>query len=164
MANNIENFIPGVREFGLSTAQTVLERKNVVASSGNLTPTVAQSGSIFLVDTTTVDFVLPAISTVEVGTQYDFYWTSVSTASAGSSVYTTTGDFFVGAVTIISTGGTANTFAANGTSHLGILTNATTTGGIVGSWLRVVAVNGTQWFVTGVIIGSGSLASPLQTT
>ena len=38
--------------------------------------------------------------------------------------------------------------------------NGTTTGGIAGSWVKIVAVASRKYMVEGIVIGSGSVATP----
>lgn len=51
----------------------------------------------------------------------------------------------------------------NGTSHITLTMNGTTTGGLIGTVLRFVAINSTQWVCTGLVASSGTLATPATT-
>jgi hypothetical protein len=53
-------------------------------------------------------------------------------------------------------------FAANGTSTTTVTLNGTTTGGIKGSYVTVVAVSANTYMVMGKLIGSGTLATPFS--
>jgi hypothetical protein len=76
-----------------------------------------------------------------------------------------TGDFFVG--TILQ--GQPTTFTqtartANGTTHLAWEGNGTTTGGIIGDVMQVVAISDTQWAIYGTNSATGSTATPFKTS
>jgi hypothetical protein len=44
------------------------------------------------------------------------------------------------------------------------LANGTTTGGLLGTWFRFTALSTTQWLVTGIDQGSGTVATPFATS
>lgn len=51
-----------------------------------------------------------------------------------------------------------------GATHIKVTTNATTTGGGIGGWMRFVCTSATKWTVTGVINSpSGTIATPFST-
>jgi hypothetical protein len=52
---------------------------------------------------------------------------------------------------------------ANGTSHVSITMNGTTTGGLIGTVLRFVAISSTVWVCKGLVASSGTLATPFAT-
>lgn len=136
-------------------------------NSGNgatLTLTAAQSGGTFLFDRAAgIVYTLPAPYP---GLTFDFVQT-VTTTSNSSEVVTATvaTQFIQGIVQIgISGGATGSAWACNGTSHVSIKQNGTTTGGILGGRLHFVAVSTTIWQVDGLTIGSGTEATPCSTT
>jgi hypothetical protein len=55
-------------------------------------------------------------------------------------------------------------FAFDGSTHVACTMNGTTTGGLIGTTLRFRAISTTVWFVTGVILGSGTIATPAATS
>ncbi len=132
---------------------------NVVSEATNATLTIAQSGSTVLFNSTTgVRVTLPAPS---VGAVYEFV--VAQTPSSGThGINTNSGSVFLqGALLLAPAAGTVATFTANGTSNVQIGMNGTTTGGIQGSQFRAVATSATVWEVTGVLGGSGALATPI---
>lgn len=136
------------------------DTRNIISGSGaTATLTAAQTGSIVLFDRAAgIVFTLPAPS---VGLYFDFI-TTVTITSGAAEVDTDAGSTFVlGAVELL-TSASATTFAAyaNGTSHVKISSNGTTTGGIKGSQFRMTCVSATVWNVTGLLAGSGVLATP----
>jgi hypothetical protein len=55
-------------------------------------------------------------------------------------------------------------YAGNGSSHIKVTTNGTTTGGGIGTVLDFLCVSSTLWYVTGVINSpSGNTATPFST-
>jgi hypothetical protein len=55
-------------------------------------------------------------------------------------------------------------FAFDGATHVACTMNGTTTGGLVGTTLRFHCISATVWFVTGTILGSGTIATPAATS
>jgi hypothetical protein len=165
MTKLLEDFIPVVKEAGLNTKKPVsLGVTNglqpIISGQGaTATLTAAQSGSVCLFDRAAgIVYTLPAPS---VGLYFDFL-TTVTITSNAAEVDTDAGTtFLMGAVELL-TSASAVTFAAygNGTSHVKISSNGTTKGGILGSQYRITCVSATQWNVTGLLAGSGALATP----
>ena len=151
-----------------STTPLIGNTQAVTASGGaTRTLTAANSGSLNLFDAATgVAYTLP---TPAAGLVYDFVVTVLQTSGTNSVITAATGTQFIrGYVTMFSdvditpsaTLGPKG-FAGNGTSHVKIDTNATTTGGGVGSWLRLIGVSTTVWNAHGIIRSpSGTIATP----
>jgi hypothetical protein len=55
-------------------------------------------------------------------------------------------------------------WTADGTTIRSISMNGTTTGGLLGTWFRFTALSTTQWMVTGIDQGSGTVATPFATS
>lgn len=139
----------------------VKSKRNVLASSGNTTMTTAMSGSVMLLDGAATDYTLPAIGAGDVGMHFLFVSTIIATdqtITAGAA------DLLTGSIAIIDAGATgSDTFSPDVTDDLVITLNGTTTGGVaVGSWVEVVAISATRWFVKGVFNGSGTLSTPFS--
>jgi hypothetical protein len=72
----------------------------------------------------------------------------------------------IGALLSIDTD-TSNALAAhtaNGSTHLAVSMNGTTTGGILGTQFRVTCLSSTRWAITGINFGSGVVATPFATS
>ena len=98
------------------------------------------------------------------GVVYTFFIATTATAIKIRTTSSSPGDLFVGSLIsgkdgVLTAGGTA-TFVPNGSSNDVISMAGTTTGGIAGSYLTVVAVAANKYLVQGVLIGSGTLATP----
>jgi hypothetical protein len=86
--------------------------------------------------------------------------TTISTNSLKISAPST--NLFVGSLMSVDTdtSGAVVGFTANGTTNDFINLNGTTTGGVAGSWVQVFAIAANKYMVTGVINGSGVVATP----
>lgn len=92
---------------------------------------------------------------------------SVTVTSNSAKVITKNpaSEFILGMVQVV--GGTTETTVSadfNGTTHVACTSNGTTTGGVIGSDFELVAISTTQWMITGVISGSGTVATPAATS
>ncbi len=138
------------------------EHRLVIQSAGTTRTLLAkESGALCIFDTAAGQtFTLP---TAVEGMQFEFEAKTLQTGG----VYSTrcaTGAFLVGAVVGNTLGTAMDVFQANGTTHLGIATNATDSGGLVGSQWRVTAISATQWVITGLIVCSTTPIDPFVTT
>jgi hypothetical protein len=141
-----------------------------VASGGSARTLLASdSGTTNLFDSASgITYTLPAPSA---GLVFNFLWTVLQTTSAHVVVTNAASVFLLGYVTTFSDVNITPSatlgpkgFAGDGTTHIKTTTNATTTGGGVGSWLQFKCLSATQWAVTGTIRSpSGSIATPFST-
>lgn len=94
------------------------------------------------------------------GASYTFFLPATASAV---TITTASGDFLLGEIILgPSAGGAASMFTANGTSTTTVTLNGTTTGGIKGSYVTIVAVAANTYMVMGKLIGSGTLATPFS--
>lgn len=135
----------------------------VVAAGGTLNLKPSQSGSTILLNTASGSVVtLPA---PVVGLKFTFI-VSASVTSNNHKVITDAGTTFMfGAVATMEASGSTNLAAlGNGTSHISILMNGTTTGGLLGSRFTLECISATLWEVSGINAGSGTLATLFSTS
>lgn len=105
-------------------------------------------------------------SDAAIGSYFDFRTVTTITSNAAKVITGAATQFLVGAVI----GGSDNVaeggdmFTANGTTHVAISSNGTTTGGIVGDAYRITRISSTQWLIAGLISGTGTLATPFATS
>lgn len=126
-------------------------------NGATVTLTAADSGKTFVFDRAAgIIYTLPAPYP---GMTFDFVNT-VTITSNNATVITNTGTVFVAASVQIEGVATTFSFACNGTSHIKIQQNGTTTGGILGGWQHWVAVTSTLWQATAILNGSGTGATP----
>lgn len=139
--------------------------RNVVDSNAaTLTLTAAQSTSVVLLDRaagTTVTLPAPVV-----GLSYTFA-VNTSVTSNNHKVITDAGTTFIlGGVAMVEAADTNSGLGAlfNGTTHVSILMNGTTTGGLIGTYFDLICVTATQWVISGIVAGSGTLSTPASTS
>lgn len=154
---------------GASTLTGAVNYKRQVTDTGGAyaTPialTAAQSGRVIIVDDAAgLDFTLPALSAAEIGVHYKFVVT-VSVTSNALRVVAASGDILFGGVVLVDFDtADANLWCpADGSNDLTMSMNGTTTGGKLGSWVEFIATSATQWWVNGIAVGDGTLATPFS--
>ena len=133
---------------------------NVISEAvATRTLTTKEAGSLVLFDRAAgVAFTLPAPS---VGQFFDF---GVSVTGTGTYKIITDAAtvFLTGGVQIGSeTAGGHDSFAADGTGHRSITMDADTKGRVKGgAMLRLTCISATQWYVSGWLVGAGTIATP----
>ncbi len=140
-------------------------REIIQATAASTTLTAAQSGAlcIFPLAVTGGIFVLPAPVK---GLTFDFETlVSVTTSSTNKVITNAASVFLTGGVAMASlTAGGNDFFEADGTSFVAITMDATTKGGLKGGRIRVECISPTLWAISGVPVGSGTLADPFTTS
>lgn len=93
-----------------------------------------------------------------IGATYRIY---VETTASAVAIKTDGTDKFVGSVLMIDTdsSGAVSGYAPAASNDV-INLNGTTTGGIAGSWIEITAIAALEYAVTGVLLGSGLVATP----
>ena len=134
-----------------------------IVGTAAATLTAADSGSVILFSNATgYTVTLPA---AQAGLNFRASF-PITVTSGNARLACASGDFFRG--TLMQ--GTDTTYlpaprTANGSSHLAFEGNGGSTGGFIGDWFDIVAVDDTIWQVTGgLIAGSGTEASPWKTS
>lgn len=153
----------GTNTFSGSTVFSGARTGVVNGSSGNTSPTTAQSGQTFLFDSATgITYTLPAPT---VGLTYDFIVTTTVT-SGNHKIITDAGTtLLLGAVLVGSASGTPIMAQGNGSTHVAVTMNGTTTGGLVGTWINFKCVSATKWEVSGSdVTQNGAPATPFATS
>lgn len=134
---------------------------NVIANGGtDYKLSAADSGAVCLFDTVGASsFVLPAPAA---GIEFTFINTITCTADHVIKTNTLNTDGFLGGVgstnTTIANGGDAFSADADG-SNDHITLDGSTTGGLAGTRIHVVAINAENWAVDGVVISTGTSAT-----
>lgn len=120
----------------------------------------SQSGAMVLFDRAAgIIYTLPA---PVVGSWFVFAVT-VSVTSNNHKIVTDAGTtFLMGSVFNAVAAGTGTQFMGNGTSHVNFTMNGTTTGGLLGGLHTAYCVSTTQWLFDGVVLGSGTIATPFS--
>ena len=88
--------------------------------------------------------------------------TTISTSSLKIGTTSGSSDLFVGSLLSVDSdsSGAVVGFTANGSSNDFINLNGTTTGGVAGTWIQIFAIAADKYMVTGVVVGSGTVATP----
>lgn len=140
--------------------ESVRQGKNVISGSGaTRTLSVDDSGSTVLFDRAAgIVFTLP---TAKVGTYFDFIVTTTITSNAAKVITGAATELLIGTVSSNVTT-TTTTYQGNGSTHIAVSMNGTTTGGILGTKLRFTCLSATRWLVEGTNQSSGVVATPFS--
>lgn len=138
--------------------------ENLTASTKTLT--TDDSGTLYRLNRAAgVAVALPAIATADIGTWFEFV-VETTVTSNGYIITAQTGDLLLasGLVTNVDTDSTNALayYAPDGSDDLITTLNGTTTGGLIKSRLRYVAVSATGWYVEGIVFASGTVATPFS--
>jgi hypothetical protein len=138
--------------------------REVVTVAASTTLTAEQSGALVLLGVATgATLTLPAPSE---GMQFDVS-VSVSRTSNSYKIITNAatvflkGAYMAGDATVAQSG---DVFTLDGTSHVALTIDGDTKGGLVGGHLRFTAISSTVWFVEGLVIGTGTMATAAATS
>jgi len=143
---------------------------SVVSLTANTTLTVAaHAGKILLTNDADGVFTLPSIDVTtptdatdpnqlnNLGATFTFV---VVTAATDMDIVTDGTDKFLGMVyTGITTAATGKTWVSAAANDV-ITQNGTTKGGVAGSYIRITAIASAQYFVEGMLLGSGTIVTP----
>src|SRR5574343_215239 len=134
----------------------------VISGAGTTrTLTAAESGSHVLFDTAAGQtFTLPPC---RAGLKFKFH-TTVSQTGGAYAIVTSSGDFVLGQVSVdVESEATGETYFANGTTHTGVSSNKTTTGGLIGGWIEVEGLTDVIWSIRGCLSATATPATPFTT-
>lgn len=153
--NNSLNNVMGTASF----SQPVISGQGATRSIN-----ATESGSLFLFDRAAgIVYTLP---TAVPGAFFDFAITTTITSNAAKVITAAGTELLIGGYTNVDTD-TSNAVAAftgNGSTHVSVSMNGTTTGGILGTKLRFTCLSSTRWMVEGIVQGSGVVATAFATS
>lgn len=140
-----------------------LHREVIQSVGATRTLLPKESGSLCLFDVATgVVYTLPA---PVVGMQFEFAVTVSVTSNAHKIITNSASVFLVGGVEASTlTAGGQDFFVADGTTIRALSAAGVTTGGLIGETYKVTAISATQWQISGVTCGSGTLATAFATS
>jgi hypothetical protein len=139
------------------------QHREVVLVTASTTLKAEQSGALVLLGVASgATVTLPAAAE---GMQFDVGVT-VSRTSNSYKIITTSGDFLLGAymagdATVATSG---DVFTGNGSTHVALTFDGDTKGGLIGGKLRFTAISGTQWYLEGFIVGTGTMVDAFTTS
>ena len=141
----------------------------VVSLTADTTMTVAShAGRLLLTNDADGKFTLPSIVVTTPGDPTDptqlnnlgaTFTFLVITAATDMDILTDGTDKFVGGLYLGKSDAAGKTFMSGGSNDV-ITMNGTTKGGDPGSYIRVTAIASAQYFVEGMLLGSGTIATP----
>lgn len=139
---------------------------SVTSLGGTTTMTTAQSGLVALLDSASGYTV--TLPTPSIGLEYNFVvYTSIT--SNYYKIITDSGSTYIYGgltLTVNNVGSTVTQVTSGGASNIAIIMRGTTTGGLVGTYIRAVCTHTTAWMVTGTVVcgnANGVLVSPFST-
>jgi hypothetical protein len=110
--------------------------------------------------------VVYTLPTAKPGAYFDFVVLTTITSNAAKVITAAGTELLIGGYTNVDTD-TSNAvaaFTANGSTHVSVSMNGTTTGGILGTKLRFTCLSSTRWMVEGIVQGSGVVATAFATS
>lgn len=143
----------------------VRAKKNIISGQGaTRTLNELESGSVCLFDRAAgIVYTLP---TAKPGAHFDFIVTTSVTSNAAKVITGAGTELLIGGYTNVDTD-TSNAvavFDGNGSTHVSVSMNGTTTGGLLGTKLRFTCLSSTRWMVEGIVRGSGTVATAFATS
>jgi hypothetical protein len=146
----------------LNLTEGAVSNKLISGSGATRTLTKAESGAKVLFDRAAgiVYTLPPAIP----GTKFTFIVTVLLTSNAYTVNTSAASVFIVGSLQgAIEGAATDETHMANGTTHIGVSMNATTTGGLIGGIFEMECISSTLWMIRGVNVCTATPATPFTT-
>lgn len=143
----------------------VRAKKNVISGQGaTRSLNENESGSVALFDRAAgIVYTLP---TAKPGIHFDFIVTTTVTSNAAKVITAAGTELLIGGYTNVDTD-TSNAvaaFTANGSTHVSVSMNGTTTGAVAGTKLRFTCLSSTRWMVEGIVQGTGTVATAFATS
>lgn len=143
----------------------VRAKKNVISGQGaTRTLNENESGSVCLFDRAAgIVYTLP---TAKPGIQFDFIVTTTITSNSAKVITAAGTELLIGGYTNVDTD-TSNAvavFTGNGSTHIAVTQNGTTTGGVAGTHLRFTCLSSTRWMVEGIVQGTGTVETAFATS
>ncbi len=137
--------------------------RQVIAVTASRTLLAEESGSLVTLGVASgATLTLPAAAE---GMQFDV-GVVVSRTSNSYKIICASGDFLIGAYiagdSAVATSG--DVFTGDGSTHVALTFDGDTKGGLVGGRLRFTAISGTQWYVEGYIVGTGTMVTAFTTS
>ena len=144
----------GAATLGLASATGSVESLTAATKS----VTALENGTTFLLNK--ADGITVTLPSPVVGLKYKFVVQTAVTSNDYGMDTDGASTFLAGSINqIIAASATSEGQVADGTSIVSLNMNGSTTGGLVGSWHTVEAISSTVWWVDGIHVGSGTLAT-----
>ena len=150
--------------FGTVAARKPVISATVAGATRSLNET--ESGSLILLDRAAGCVVTLPVFTVP-GVYFDFMVPTTVTSNSYKIITGAGTELLVGDLTnddVDTSNATILWPAEVASSFIAITMNGTTTGGLIGTRVRVTSLNSTKWMIEGNIKGNGTVATPLATS
>lgn len=140
------------------------KHQEIITVAANTTLLSKQSGALVLLAVASGATV--TLPTPKEGMQFDFGVTVSRTSNSYKIITAAATQFLLGAymagdATIATSG---DVFTGDGTTHVALTFDGDTKGGLVGGRLRFTALSATQWYVEGMVVGTGTMATAFATS
>lgn len=147
------------------SAQLPVRRVVNVHTAATATLAAVDSGSLNVFDRAAG--IVITLPTNAAGLWFDFFVKTSVTAAAYKVITAAGTQFILGQLVSVDTDSTnalAYDQVGDGSTHVAISMNGTTTGGLIYTRYRLVCISATQWLVDGMNFGSGVVATPFATS
>lgn len=143
----------------------ITARKNIITGLGSTyTLKEGESGSSVVLNRAagtvlTLPLAVPGLT-------YNVLITTTVTSNSYKVITGAATELLIGGYTSVDTD-TSNAvavFTGNGSTHIAVTMNGTTTGGLLGTVLRFTCLSTTRWQVEGMMMGSGVVATAFATS
>lgn len=161
ISSNLERLNYGSADGCIATG---VHRQVIQSVGATRTLLPEESGALCLFDRAAGNvFTLPA--PVE-GMQFEFSTTVAVTSNAAKVITNSASVFLIGSIMggSLTVADSGDVFQGDGSTHVSVSMNGSTTGGLVGGSIKFTAISSTQWLVEGDYVGSGTLATPFATS
>ena len=143
---------------GVSIDSLLVGEAQGVITDSTLSPTVAQSGSVFRLSNASngITVTLPTLATTVIGAQYTFVLSSTGNGAGRNFVIqgASAGEDFIGNILHDSGAGATDVIVAGSGKHILTVDDDTTADSFV--TVKCIAASGVGWFISGSLIGGSS--------
>lgn len=144
---------------------SITARKPIIKGLGaTRTLSVDESGSTIVFDRAAG--IVATLPLAVPGLVYDFIVTTTVTSNSYKIITGAATELLIGGYMSVDTDTTnaVAVFTGNGSTHVAVTSNGSTTGGLIGTKLRFTCLSTTRWLVEGQMMGSGIVATAFATS
>lgn len=142
--------------------------RKIIADGAAVVLTAADSGGLVVMDKTDGSLTtLPEITAANIGMTFEFQWPASYASSTQKIITGAAADLIVGTILKFDTDTLTDPLSVetfNGSTHIAVVIDAVTDGGLLGSWLQFTAISATQWEIKGILHHSGNVSASASTT
>lgn len=157
--------MPGDGPVNFTNTKGLYQKRAVISGLGaTRTLLASESGALVLLDK--ADGIVLTLPAASVGLTFELQVLTTLTSNA-YKIITSAGTIFLTGGYISCDTDTTNAvaiFTGNGSTHVSISSNGSTTGGLIGTRLKLTCISATLWLVEGIMMGSGSVATAFATS